>query len=158
MKNEIHNLISLDEVKRFLRVTNDTDNILIQELLEAALFYLENYVCKTLIQKTYEKECLQSDNLKITLIHAPIVEIISVESSDGKKINHSYDRNLVMFFEKLHDPIKIKYVAGLFKDSIPSIFKIALMEVISYLYNSDFSQDNLNTILNNFNCLKQYKL
>jgi uncharacterized phiE125 gp8 family phage protein len=158
MENEIYNLIALDEVKHFLRVTTDIDNIIIKNLLKTALFQLEKYIGKTLIQQTYEQDFFDYDNNKISLIHQPIAEIISVELHDGKKINHYLENSSIILLERVQTPIKIKYVAGLFKAILPSIFKIAILQITSYLYNSDHTKYNLDTILNDFHFLKEYKL
>lgn len=158
MENEIYNLISLDEIKHFLRLTTDTDNIIIKTLLETALFQLEKYIGKTLIQTTYEQDVCDCDNNKINLIHQPIAEVISVESNDGRKIHYYLEKNSIILLEGVRVPIKIKYVAGLFKTIFPSIFKIAILQIISYLYNSDHTKSSLDTTLSDFHFLKEYKL
>ncbi len=158
MENEIHNLINLDEIKQCLRITTDIDDKIIKDLLEAALFQLEKYIGKTLIQKTYEQSAFDYDDSKVNLLHRPVSKVISVESDDGKEIKYYLEKNSVILLENVKKPIKIKYVSGVFKNSLPSVFKIAIMEIISYLYNADLSQNSLDTILKNFHFLKEFRL
>ncbi len=158
MENEIYNLIGLDEVRHFLRLTTNTDNIIIKTLLDTALFQLEKYIGKTLIQKTYEQDAFDCDNNKINLIYHPIAEVISVESNGGKQINHYLEKNSIILLENVQAPIRIKYISGLFKTFLPSVFKVAILQIISYLYNSDHTKSNIDTILNDFHFLKEYKL
>ena len=158
MENEIHNLINLDEIKQCLRITTDTDDKIIKDLLEAALFQLEKYIGKTLIQKTYEQSAFDYDDSKVNLLNRPVSEVISVESNDGQEIKYYLEENSVILLENVKKPIKIKYVSGVFKDSLPGVFKTALMEIISYLYNADLSQNSLDIILRNFHFLKEFRL
>jgi len=158
MENEIHNLINLDEIKQCLRITTDTDDKIIKDLLEAALFQLEKYIGKTLIQKTYEQSAFDYDDSKVNLLNRPVSEVISVESNDGQEIKYYLEKNSVILLENVKKPIKIKYVSGVFKDSLPGVFKTALMEIISYLYNADLSQNSLDIILRNFHFLKEFRL
>ncbi len=158
MENEIHNLINLDEIKQCLRITTDTDDKIIKDLLEAALFQLEKYIGKTLIQKTYEQSAFDYDDSKVNLLNRPVSEVISVESNDGQEIKYYLEKNSVILLENVKKPIKIKYVSGVFKDSLPGVFKTALMEIISYLYHSDLSQNSLDIILRNFHFLKEFRL
>ena len=158
MENEIHNLINLDEIKQCLRITTDTDDKIIKDLLEAALFQLEKYIGKTLIQKTYEQSAFDYDDSKVNLLNRPVSEVISVESDDGQEIKYYLEKNSVILLENVKKPIKIKYVSGVFKDSLPGVFKTALMEIISYLYNADLSQNSLDIILRNFHFLKEFRL
>lgn len=158
MENEIHNLINLDEIKQCLRITTDIDDKIIRDLLESALFQLEKYIGKTLIQKTYEQSAFDYDESKVNLLHRPVSEVISVESDDGQEIKYYLEKNSVILLENVKKPIKIKYVSGVFKNSLPSVFKIAIMEIISYLYNADLSQNRLDTILKNFHFLKEFRL
>lgn len=157
MENNIHNFISLEEIKHFLRITSDIDDKVLTTLLETALFYLEKYMSKSLVQKTYSQEIMQSDE-EIRLESTPVVQILSVKLQDGTPVHYYSDNGSIVLTEKHEKAVTIEYVAGLFKDYVPSIFKFALLEIISYLYNSDHTKTPLDSILNQFNFLKKYKL
>lgn len=159
MENEIHNLIPLEEVKHFLRVTDNLDDKLIKTLLEGALFHLERYISQTLIQKTYSQEISASeDQSQVILSHSPIVEVVSVKSEDGREINYYSNENTLVLLEKSIVPITVQYTAALFKAFLPNIFKVALLEIASYLYNSGSTKATLSSILGSFSSLKQYRL
>ena len=157
MENNIHNLISLDEIKHFLRLTSDVDDKIIITLLETALFHLERYMSQSLIQKTYSQEIIQYDE-EILLENGPVVKILSIETKDGSPVHYYSDNGSIVLTERHTKPVIVNYVAGLFKDILPSIFRFALLEIVLYLYNSDHTKTPLDSVLNQFNFLKKYKL
>ena len=122
MEHEIHNLISLDEVKHFLRITSDVDDNLIKDLLETAVFYLEGYFCRGIISKTYEEVITQS---KEYLKHGPIFQIESVKSKSGEDVSYNLEGNVI---EANSDgPLIVTYKGGMFTLKIPpEVFLLSL--------------------------------
>jgi hypothetical protein len=147
----------LEEIKHFLRITSDIDDKVIITLLETALFHLEKYMSQSLIQKTYFQEIIQSDE-EIRLENSPVVQILSVKLKDETPVHYYSDNGFLVLTEKHEGPVIVQYVAGLFRGFLPSIFKFALLEIISYLYHSDHTKTPLDSVLNQFNFLKKYKL
>ncbi len=154
MEHEIHNLISLDEIKHFLRVTSDVDDQLIKTLLETALFHLEVYLCKTIIQKTYEQVLTKS---KEVLTHTPVLEIQSVKTQCGNDVSYNLQDNVIEVNNN-EQPLIITYKGGLFTVKIPPELKVVLMEIVSFLYNSPTARESLNSILTKFNSFRNFKL
>ena len=152
MEHEIHNLISLDEVKHFLRITSDVDDSLIKDLLETAVFYLEGYLCRGIIGKTYEEVVTKS---KEYLKYGPIFQIESVKSKSGEDVSYNLEGNVI---ESNSDgPLIVTYKGGMFTVKIPPEVKIALLEVVSHLYNSG-AKESINSILSKLNQLRSYRL
>jgi uncharacterized phiE125 gp8 family phage protein len=154
MEQEIHNLISLDEVKHFLRTTSNVDDQLIKTLLETALFHLEAYISRAVIQKTYEQVLTQSREV---LKHSPVLKVESVRNEAGKELSYNLENNIIEV-EGNDKPITVTYKSGLFSGAIPSEFKVALMEIVSLLYNSGSSEESLNSILSKFSSIRNFKL
>ena len=143
-------MISLQEIKHFLRITCDTEDNLLNNLLNTAIFHLEEYLSQHILCKDYEIKSYES---KIYL-KGPLLKVESITNSDGKLIDYTLNHHII----ELHDSnqlVIIKYVAGLFENEIPDHFRIAILTIISHLYNS---KDNLQKSLENFHMLKQYKL
>jgi uncharacterized phiE125 gp8 family phage protein len=154
MEHEIHNLISLSEIKHFLRITSDVDDNLIKDLLETALFHLESYLCRSIIHKSYEQVLIKSKEI---LKYSPIIEIQSVKTQSGNRIPYSLERNVIEI-ATVTEPAIVKYKGGLFATQIPSEIKIALMEIVSSLYNSEPDKASISSILNQFYAIKSFKL
>lgn len=151
MKNLIHNLIALEEVKHFLRITSGIDDKLIQVLLETAVFHLESYISQSIIQQTYEE---QVSGFKETLNHSPVITVESVVDLKGQTVPYELRGDVIEI--STDGPVLVKYKAGLFESFIPSEFKTALMLIISALYNSE--SPNINMVLDQFSSLKKFKL
>lgn len=151
MEHEIHNLISLDEVKHFLRVTSDVDDNLIKDLLETALFYLEGYLCRSIVQKTYEQVVTKS---KEYLKNGPVWSVESVKNS-GQDVSYNLEGNIIEI--ESDQPTIVTYKGGIFTDKIPSEVKTSLLEIVSALYNSE-AKESIHSILSKLNQLKSYRL
>ncbi len=154
MEHEIHNLISLHEVKHFLRVTSNIDDQLIKTLLETALFHLEGYLCRSIIQKTYEEVLTKS---KTYLKHTPVLEIQSVKAQSGRDISYNLEDNVIETAAS-EEPLIITYKGGLFAIKIPPELKVVLMEIVLLLYDSQSARESLNSILTKFNSLRNFRL
>ena len=154
MEHEIHNLISINEIKHFLRITSDIDDQLIKDLLETALFHLESYLCRSIIHKSYEQVLIKSKEI---LKYGPTVEIQSVETQSGNRIPYDLEENVIEV-ATVTEPVIVKYKAGLFSTKIPSEIKVVLMEIVSSLYNSEPGKESINLILNKFNAIRNFRL
>jgi hypothetical protein len=154
MEHEIHNLISLDEVKHFLRITSNVDDATIKALLETALFHLESYISTTIIQRKYEQILTKP---KEVLKYGPVLKVESVRNEAGKELPYNLENNIIDV-ESNDIPIIVTYKSGLFSGSIPNEFKVALIEIVSFLYNSGSSEISLGAILSKFSAIKNFKL
>ena len=96
MSNNILNQLPLEEVKHFLRVTHNTDDALITNLITAAIEYLINYS---------------------TLINISLIDVV-----------------------------------------LPIAVKLAILQVVSYLYNTDSNNYSETKIYDFFRFMKQYQL
>ena len=154
MAHEIHNLISVDEIKHCLRITSDLDNNLFKDLLEAAIFHLEAYLSRGIIHKVYKQVLTKSTEM---LKYGPILEIQNVRTESGKDINYTLEDTIIEV-GYLSEPIIVQYRGGLFDNKIPPEIKVIIMEIISSLYNSEPGKISIHTILNQLNTIRSYKL
>lgn len=154
MEHKIHNLISIDEIKHFLRITSDVDNNLLKDLLETALFHLETYLSRGIIHTVYEQILTKP---KETLKYGPALEIQNVRTESGQDIPYNLEDNVIEV-SNVSEPIIVRYKGGLFSTKIPPEIKVALMEIVSFLYNSEPGKGSINRILHNFNSIRSFKL
>jgi uncharacterized phiE125 gp8 family phage protein len=154
MTHEIHNLISVDEIKHFLRITSNIDDNLLKDLLETAVFHLEDYLSKGIINQIYEQVLIRS---KEVLKYGPISQIYNVKTASGQDISYHLQDNIIEVSYQL-EPVIVRYKGGLFSKQIPPEIKIAILNIVSSLYNSEPGKVSIDTILNQFRTIRNLKL
>lgn len=154
--------VSLAEAKLHLRVTADTDNTLITNLIKTARQHAENYAGRALASQTLELvldnfPCCYVDNSPCGYIELPMPPVTSVTSvkyknSDG--IEATWDTAEYIFYDK--EPaiitlafnkswpsftpypagaVKVRYVAG-YTTNIPEPIRQAMLLLIATLYEN----------------------
>jgi hypothetical protein len=147
-------IITLEEVKNFLRVTSDLDDQLIITLIQSALEQIEGYIGQNLLEDIYSEE-LQNQEI-ISPKYQPCLEVLSVKEGD-KNLNYLIENDQIILLDRPKGKIKIDYRAGLFKEKfIPSSIKHLLLQLVQAFYQDP--KANSLTILKNFNLFKKYKL
>src|SRR3989338_2357364 len=98
---------SLDEVKRFLRITSDQEENLLQHLLHSARAYVEDMTGRALLKQQWLLEMKppyhpssplvrqRESHIEITLPRPPLLKVVSVEVK-GKSISHHIQENRVI--------------------------------------------------------------
>lgn len=126
-------IVSLNELKTHLRITETTDDTLLASLLSAAEDQVENFIGYSIYHGDYEEE-YQPSGL-IPLRHGPCLSVTSIEDEDGK----SYENFsiLPLGILKLEDyggeTLTISYEGGY--DLIPEALKLAVKIIVESLYN-----------------------
>ena len=147
-------IITLEEVKHFLRISSGLDDQLIITLIESAIEQIEGYIGQNLLQKNYQEELVGQE-----IIHPkyqPCLEILSIKEGD-KPLKYLIENDQVILLERSKGKISLEYRAGLFKEEIPSSIKHLILQLVQAFYTNDPKFNALN-ILKNFNLFKKYKL
>jgi uncharacterized phiE125 gp8 family phage protein len=158
--------IDLKILKSFLKVANDHENDLIEQLVKMAIYLIEEKTQKMLTETTIE---VKHYNNKITLPYSPIISIISVTKNDKNiKISDAPSQTSyslikkygdivgieTMFSSKKDELVTVRYKAGYSMENLPKIFQNSIISLVSYMYHNreDFSkiEENKDNILQKF--------
>lgn len=126
-------IVSLNELKTHLRITETTDDTLLASLLSAAEDQVENFIGYSIYHGDYEEEYQPSGI--IPLRHGPCLSVTSIEDEDGK----SYENFsiLPLGILKLEDyggeTLTISYEGGY--SLVPEALKLAVKIIVESLYN-----------------------
>lgn len=138
------NLISLDYVKNFLRISHNYDDELLEDLVSAAIEAAEHYLRLKLSRATIKIELpFAARNLEIALPLTPVAKIEEVILHDGdKKMSHPFSsKNNMLLLKKMpaHQKIICIYVAGYNQAvDLPANIKRGIMMQVAEAYdNSD---------------------
>ena len=134
--------ITLDEAKRFLRVTGVSDDTLISELINHAQGIIDGYLGRTLESATYTETFVVMKNDSIPnlffLTYRPVTAVTSVKQN-GTELNSNqytvYASQGVLVVEGLPAPtdeIEITYTAGY--TTIPEDIKFVTKSLVAKMY------------------------
>lgn len=144
ISEEINSILSLDEIKNFLRIDFDDDDTLLQKALNTATRQCELKIGQTLGLKTYLMSIYNPlTSSKIKLKYGPIISVEKIEYIDNNEIvsvisNSNYKFNLdLAFVNFLNIPINfykldITYKAGY--TNVPDDLKQGLLFHIAKIY------------------------
>lgn len=134
-------IISLSEIKNFLRIDFDDDNDLLIRLLKSALKICELYISQTLNPKVYQLS-LYKIGREINLLYPPVIDVLSInivnKNNDCLEYkNYMFDKisnkitlnNIPFDFYR----IDIVYKAGY--TLVPDDLKQAILFHISKMYD-----------------------
>lgn len=118
------NILSLEDVKSFLRVSHSSDDRLLNSMILSAISFAEKYIGTHIIPKVIEEKF--KDAKRITPSGKPLIKI--------EKIPCSYEiRNGEIILDKQYKEIKITYLVGV-EDISPCLIE-ALKNHICLLYD-----------------------
>jgi len=126
-------IVSLNELKTHLRITETTDDTLLASLLSAAEDQVESFIGYSIYHGDYEEEYQPSGI--IPLRHGPCLSVTSIEDEDGKSYENFSIRPLGIL--KLEDyggeTLTISYKGGY--ELAPEALKLAVKIIVESLYN-----------------------
>ena len=167
--NGTGDIITLSEVKSFMRVTTDDDNTLINTIIEAMIDSAERYTGLSFRTKEMTLE-YQEYGTEIILPYGPHVSVDAVRTKyEGEETTLSSDAywvtgqefftlNLTEFFT--HQQLEIDITTGYGAGSVPALIKLALLKATlsNYEDRQDLIDGNANLLPNSSKkLLDQYK-
>ncbi|WP_395877431.1 head-tail connector protein [Ehrlichia muris] len=163
--------ITLSEVKSFLRINNNQDDILINNLITMASEYAQWYIEKSLMKQTWEISCSSYIPGKIQLLFNPIIKVNYVKTihTNGSEefIDQKYYHvdtllSYISFNKQIHgDRIEILYEAGYTDNAlIPAQIRHGILHHVAISYKNRESENinNLTFIKNIYSPFRELKL
>jgi uncharacterized phiE125 gp8 family phage protein len=147
-------LVTLEEVKSFLRVENDQDDKLILNLISGTTDYAEWHMEKSLMKQTWQISCEDYIPRRLYLSYGPIRAIISATATISK--DQEERRNLKYYFSAVGGYVEfssyfnitrvdVVYEAGY--ENVPEQIKLGIMQHVSDIYrNRSGMSSNLSEI------------
>ncbi len=135
LDREEQNILAVDDIKNYARISIDDDDLLIKEMIEAAIIAAENFMRTALVKQTVEVTGHNTNSLLLPIM--PLIKILEVKCGDKildeNDYHHARDRISLESYGKT----VAKYSAG-YEDpkDIPAIIKQALLVHISQMYDS----------------------
>jgi hypothetical protein len=135
--------ISLDQVKRHLRLDNDfmDDDDYIQDLIYASTQLAENYLGKDISKTLNTLRIDQFDDDTVQIMDGNFISVVSVKDSNGSAIgtihqtSTHYDYFTIEWVTSVaSDPIEIKYYTGY--DTCPEVIKQSILIKCADLYDN----------------------
>ena len=126
-------LVSLTELKTYLRVDDTADDALIASLLSAVEDQVENFIGYSIYHGTYEEEYEPSGI--VALRHAPCVSVTSIEDEDENEYE-DYEilpQGVLKLADYGTSTLTITYEGGY--EIIPEALKLAVKLIVESLYN-----------------------
>jgi hypothetical protein len=133
IKNYFEKLLPMQEVRHFLRISDDYDDDLIKTIVKGVIQSAEKIIGIEISHKEILLEGIFEKNIALKF---PFVQVNYVKNQDGN-ISFSTSKNILKPSIEVGRSIEISYECGLMEDELPSDLKLALLNHIVSLY--DFS-------------------
>lgn len=162
-------LLSVDEVRAFLRVRTQNENNLLLSLIKMTTEYAEWYMEKSLRKQQWLFSCIDYIPHKIYPPFGPVSGIDRIEAYYGfrvkvtiKSSDYLFNGRYIRFitypslvnFQKLD----ILYTAGYTKDSLPQQIKEGILHHIAAIYFNRYNLGSLSFIKNIYDMFREIKL
>jgi uncharacterized phiE125 gp8 family phage protein len=155
--------VQLDEVKEFLRVDYDADDVLLTSLITQSREIIERYLNISIPLSTLIVEA--SPRVELQLPYGPVLNIDSVTDRDGNDVYYEWNGFVITFEGNSFSPTQPErpaYVETITTyDSgyaiVPAGLKLAVMEVIAYLYENRGDTSSITLLLNQNKNLDPYR-
>ena len=147
------NFITLKQVKQYLRVDDDLDNELIEEMIKVALTHAEIYIGRNLKESTWQLSVYDQLPSRINLMYGPVSKLLKFKlyKPNGEMIyltDYHYILNQFAEFIDMRVDISMQkceiiYNTGYDLLTLPSPIKQGMLEHIAKLYDLRGSEKGL---------------
>lgn len=151
VKPEPQTIFSLENIKTYLRISDEYDNGWILELIDAAISAAENFLRITIIEKTVHTR-FDSPYEKIKLPLIPVSNVIAVNiHKEEHEILLSQDEYevhkdiLLLKKPPSYNFLSVKYIAGYKNGFLPASVKQGIMLHIAQMYDSRGTNSSIST-------------
>lgn len=161
-----HELISLEELKHFLRIEGNYDDAIIKTFMQYAFEVAENHIAKILSPKTFIHTIFDAKSNIIKLLNTPVISINSIKL--GNNILHSQNYFFIQNTQAIqinntqlnNQQLDVTYTSGLTNPiELPAIIKLTIMQHVAFLYDSKLSDNKTPpNFLNAYNIYHNVKI
>jgi hypothetical protein len=131
LHNYYQKILDTKEVRHFLRIIGDYEDLIIQNLSKSVIKYAESFLGFELSHKEIALEGVFYKNI---ILKTPLISVNLVKS-DNIPIEFTVERNILKPNIKVGENIEIIYEAGFMEDEVPDDLKSALMQHLLSLYD-----------------------
>jgi len=125
-------IVTLTEVKTYLKITSDDDDALLEQLRAGTEKFVKKYCGREFEAGTYTEYVLVENGIG-WLANTPVTSITSAKLIDGTELNiYEYMSNgYFKLLESISETIEVTYDGG----ETPDDIKLAVLRLIEYYYN-----------------------
>lgn len=145
-------VLSLSDVKSWLRISFNSDDDLLNNLIIQSRELVETYINQSIVETKIV--CEASPRETLVLPYGPIISISGVTDFDGNDIEYTWD-GFEISFEPLYSNTITTYISGMI--DIPSGLKLILYQFILYLYENRGDDSGFQNLLYKNKYLQQYR-
>lgn len=164
ISEEENTIITLNEIKNFLRIDFSDDDDLLKKSLNTATKQCEIAISQTLNKKTYKLSFYNQVNKIVKLNNPPIINITSVKTVDteGKEIEINQDlynldiiSGILIFKCQLNNFYRIDIVYSAGYENVPEDLKQGILFHVAKMYEDKCGYSPIPKA--SFNIYKNYK-
>lgn len=142
-----YEVVSLEYLKMFLKVTTNEENKLIISMFNAALDYAEKY-CSMEIKRKEIHSIIHNNKSRERLI-SPLIEVLEIKEVETENIieesNYKISGDEVIFKNIINQELSLTYMSGF--NEIPAILLQGVLRHTALLFDREIvSGDNLDSI------------
>ena len=131
IKKDFYELLTLEEIKHFLRISGNFEDELLINLKDTVITFAESRLEKEILLKEFEIEGTFAGQI---ILKTPLLCVNSLVS-EGENINYKLFKNKLIPDLKIGEEFTLNYTAGMLEEEIKSDFKLALLHHILSLYD-----------------------
>jgi hypothetical protein len=131
IKDDFYEVIPLKELKHFLRINGEHDDMLLRSLTKTAIQFAENFLETEILKKEIKATFVFKNKI---VLKKPILEIISVKHGN-EDISFKTEGKYLIPNVKIGSEIEIIYISGVEENHLKADLKAALMGHILSLYD-----------------------
>jgi uncharacterized phiE125 gp8 family phage protein len=138
IESKTQEIVSLEMVKNYIRIAHDNDDAMINDMIEAAISYAENFIKSSLTVKTIEAVTYNCKVILLPLL--PVLKTIEVKIEDKTIEETGYmlgKYSIILATSSKIQKSTVTYIAG-YEDSsqIPAPIKQGILIHISQMYDN----------------------
>lgn len=139
LQNYFKEILKTEEVKKFLRITGDYDDSLLESLSKSTIKFAEGFLG---FELSHKEILLEGIFLKKIKLKTPFVQVNLVKSGD-KDVDFQLEKNVLKPDLMVGESIQIIYEAGLMEDEVPEDLRSSLMQHLMSLYDTRINGGNV---------------
>lgn len=143
LSTDLQNMVTIPELKNYLRISHDYDDLWLSELIYCAIGAAENFMRIKLLGSKIKVDIHHLENSEVRLYGLPISEIIEVVAKGEQEVifapeSYYLEDNILKFKEhRRAQDLIIEYIVG-YKDQtkIPAAIRQGVLLHIAEMYDS----------------------
>ena len=123
--------LNLSQVKQFLRVDSDADDVLLSSMITQVRDLVEENLQRSIISQSIKLTTL--DSYEVKLPYGPVGTVHTVQDADGNDLNYKLHGSTIRLDDPMLGGFVVNYDAG---GTCPEGLKLGMLEVLMWLYEN----------------------